>query len=93
MYPCRGLEAALVLYHSNLMGGRRAWDLQEHLSHCYRCKLYLGKLGWLSRLAQTAQGHSDLDESKSDYFSPETVHRQGTGFMDSITRSKPKEGS
>jgi hypothetical protein len=93
MYPCRGLEAALVLYHFNLMGGRRAWDLEEHLSHCYRCKLYLGKLGWLSRLARTAQGNPDLDESKSGSLSPETNHRPGTGFMDRIARSKAKEGS
>jgi hypothetical protein len=84
MYPCRGLEVALLLYHFNLMGGRRAWNLEEHLSHCYRCKLYLGKLGWLSRLARTAQGHSDLDESKSGSFAPKTSHRQGTGFIKMI---------
>jgi len=60
MYPCRGLEAALILYHYNLMGGRKAWVLREHLSRCHRCKDYLKKLEKVPRIAREDQGHSGL---------------------------------
>jgi hypothetical protein len=60
MYPCRGLEAAMILYYYNLVVGRKAWVLQEHLSRCHRCKEYLENLERVSRMARKGQAHSGL---------------------------------
>jgi len=60
MYPCRQFEADLILYHYNLMGGRKAWVLLEHLSRCHRCKDYLKRLERVSRMAREDQGQSAL---------------------------------
>lgn len=50
MFPCRGLEGDLILYHFQILAGRKAWILEEHLSHCYRCRKYLENLKKASRL-------------------------------------------
>ena len=60
MYPCRQFEADLILYHYNLIGGRKAWVLLGHLSRCNRCKDYLKRLERLSRMAREDQAHSGL---------------------------------
>ena len=60
MYPCRRFEADLILYHYNLIGGRKAWVLREHLSRCHRCKDYLKRLEKVPRIAREDQAHSGL---------------------------------
>jgi len=76
MYPCRRLEAALILYYYNLMGGRKAWVLQEHLSRCHRCKEYLENLERVSRMAREDRSHSGLLGEKPLFsHSSMTAHR------------------
>jgi hypothetical protein len=76
MYPCRGLEAAMILYYYNLVGGRKAWVLQEHLSRCHRCKDYLKKLEKVSRMAREDRGHPGfIGEETLFSHSGMTVHR------------------
>jgi len=76
MYPCRGLESALILYYFNLMGGRKAWLLEEHVSRCHRCKEYLENLERVSRMAREDRGHTDFLGEETLFPHPSmTVHR------------------
>ena len=76
MCPCRGLEAALILYYYNLMGGRKAWLLLEHLSRCPRCREYLENLERVSRMAREDQGHTGVLGEEALFSHPSMpVHR------------------
>lgn len=81
MYPCRGLGAAIILYYFNSLGGRKAWNLQEHLAHCYRCRYYMKRLDYLSQLALKVQSYSELNEAKKlPIFQRQlTIKDRGTG--------------
>jgi hypothetical protein len=76
VYPCRGLEAAMILYYFQLMGGRKAWVLQEHLSRCHRCKDYWKRLEKVSRMAREDRDHPRFIGEEALFPVPGmTVHR------------------
>jgi hypothetical protein len=76
MYPCRGLEPALILYYYGIVGGRKAWLLEEHVSRCHRCKDYLKKLDKVSRMESEDRGHSGFLGEESLFSHPGmTAHR------------------